>query len=95
MVVVNSGNANACTGKQGLADAREMVSFTERALNVPAGSAFVGSTGRIGVTMPMDNVRTGIIEAATLLGSASENANHAAEAIMTSDTRTQTSRDRI
>jgi glutamate N-acetyltransferase/amino-acid N-acetyltransferase len=86
-VVVNSGNANACTGKQGLADAREMVSFTEQALNLPSGSALVGSTGRIGVTMPMDNVRAGIIEAATLLGSATENADHAAEAIMTSDTR--------
>ena len=52
-----------------MADAREMVSFTERALNFPKGSALVGSTGRIGVTMPMDNVRAGIIEAATLLGS--------------------------
>jgi glutamate N-acetyltransferase / amino-acid N-acetyltransferase len=87
VVVVNSGNANACTGKQGMADAREMVSFTERALNFPKGSALVGSTGRIGVTIPMDNVRAGIIEAATLLGSAVENANHAAEAIMTSDSR--------
>jgi glutamate N-acetyltransferase/amino-acid N-acetyltransferase len=88
-LVVNSGNANACTGKQGLADAREMVSFTERALNFPKGSALVGSTGRIGVTMPMDNVRAGIIEAATLLGSEIENADHAAEAIMTSDSRSK------
>jgi glutamate N-acetyltransferase / amino-acid N-acetyltransferase len=87
VVVVNSGNANACTGKQGMADAREMVSFTERAFNFPKGSALVGSTGRIGVTMPMDNVRAGIIEAATLLGSEIENADHAAEAIMTSDSR--------
>ena len=86
-VVVNSGNANACTGRQGLADAREMVSFTERALAFPAGTALVGSTGRIGVTMPMDNVRAGIIEAAALLGSTVANADHAAEAIMTSDTR--------
>jgi glutamate N-acetyltransferase/amino-acid N-acetyltransferase len=84
-VVVNSGNANACTGKQGMADAREMVSLTERALNFPKGSALVGSTGRIGVTMPMDNVRAGIIEAATLLGGEIENADRAAEAIMTSD----------
>jgi glutamate N-acetyltransferase/amino-acid N-acetyltransferase len=89
VVVVNSGNANACTGKQGMADAREMVSFTERALNFPKGSALVGSTGRIGVTMPMDNVRAGIIEAATLLGSEIENADHAAEAIMTSDSRSK------
>jgi glutamate N-acetyltransferase/amino-acid N-acetyltransferase len=86
-LVVNSGNANACTGKQGLADAREMVSFTERALNFTKGSALVGSTGRIGVTMPMDNVRAGIIEAATLLGSTVEHAANAVEAIMTSDTR--------
>jgi glutamate N-acetyltransferase/amino-acid N-acetyltransferase len=87
VVVVNSGNANACTGKQGMADAREMVSFTERALNLPKGSALVGSTGRIGVTMPMDNVRAGIVEAATLLGGEIESADHAAEAIMTSDSR--------
>ena len=86
-VVVNSGNANACTGRRGLADAREMVSFAERALNLPAGSVLVGSTGRIGVTMPMDNVRAGIIEAATLLGSTIEHADHAVEAIMTSDTK--------
>jgi glutamate N-acetyltransferase/amino-acid N-acetyltransferase len=89
VVVVNSGNANACTGKQGLTDAREMVSFTERALNFPKGSALVGSTGRIGMTMPMDNVLAGIIEAAMLLGSAVENADHAAEAIMTSDSRSK------
>ena len=86
-IVVNSGNANACTGKQGLADAREMARFTERALILPKGSVLVGSTGRIGVTMPMDNVRAGIIEAAVGLGSSIENAAHAAEAIMTSDTR--------
>src|ERR1700739_4931943 len=36
-IVVNSGNANACTGRQGLLDAREMTRFTERALNLPAG----------------------------------------------------------
>ena len=87
VVVVNSGNANACTGKQGMADAREMVAFTEKTLALSPGRALVGSTGRIGVTMPMDNVRAGIIEAATLLGSAGENADHATEAIMTSDTK--------
>jgi glutamate N-acetyltransferase/amino-acid N-acetyltransferase len=86
-VVVNSGNANACTGKQGIADAEEMVRFTEQALALPRGSALVGSTGRIGVTMPMDNVRAGIIEAGVELGSTIEHAVSAAEAIMTSDTR--------
>jgi len=86
VVVVNSGNANACTGRQGLQDAREMARFTERALALPAGAVLVGSTGRIGVTMPMDNVRAGIIEAAVALGSSASHAARAAEAIMTSDT---------
>jgi glutamate N-acetyltransferase/amino-acid N-acetyltransferase len=87
VVVVNSGNANACTGKQGMADALEMAHYTECALNFPKGSALVGSTGRIGVAMPMDNIRAGIIEAAVELGSSVEHAAHAAEAIMTSDTK--------
>src|SRR5579862_214607 len=86
-IAVNSGNANACTGKQGMTDAREMASFTERALILPKGSVLVGSTGRIGVTMPMDNVRAGIVEAAVQLGSSVEHAAQATEAIMTSDTR--------
>jgi glutamate N-acetyltransferase/amino-acid N-acetyltransferase len=87
VIVVNSGNANACTGRQGLADAREMARFTERSLNLPPGLAFVGSTGRIGVTLPMDQVRAGILEAVLLLGSTPAHAAQAAEAIMTSDTR--------
>src|SRR5208283_2687119 len=45
------------------------------------------STGRIGVTLPMANVRRGILEAAKLLGNSSRHAAHAVEAIMTSDTR--------
>ena len=87
VVVINSGNANACTGRQGLADAREMVAFTEKTLNLSAGRALVGSTGRIGVTMPMASVRAGIIAAAALLGSTPAHADHATEAIMTSDTK--------
>jgi glutamate N-acetyltransferase/amino-acid N-acetyltransferase len=88
-VVVNSGNANACTGQQGLRDALEMARFTEQTLALPQSSALVGSTGRIGVTMPMDNVRAGIIEAAVQLGSTAAHAAQAAEAIMTSDTRSK------
>jgi glutamate N-acetyltransferase/amino-acid N-acetyltransferase len=86
-IVANSGNANACTGKQGLKDALEMARFTERALSLPAGLALVGSTGRIGLTLPMDNVRSGIIEAAVELGNTPGHADQAMEAIMTSDTR--------
>jgi glutamate N-acetyltransferase/amino-acid N-acetyltransferase len=87
VVVVNSGNANACTGQQGLKDAREMARFTERALAVQPGLALVGSTGRIGVPLPMDHIRAGIVEAATLLGRTNQHADQAAEAILTSDTR--------
>jgi glutamate N-acetyltransferase/amino-acid N-acetyltransferase len=86
-IVVNSGNANACTGKQGMNDALEMVRFSERALNLSTGLALVGSTGRIGLVMPMDNVRAGIVEAAVELGNTAQHAGYAAEAIMTSDTR--------
>lgn len=86
-LVVNSGNANACTGRQGMADALEMTRFAARALNLPAQAVLVGSTGRIGVPLPMHQVRAGIIEAATLLDRSSSSAAHAVEAIMTSDTR--------
>jgi glutamate N-acetyltransferase / amino-acid N-acetyltransferase len=86
-IVVNSGNANACTGKQGLADAREMTALLAKHLLMPAEHVLVGSTGRIGVALPMANVRAGISEAVMLLDNSLESAAHAAEAIMTSDTR--------
>jgi glutamate N-acetyltransferase/amino-acid N-acetyltransferase len=87
VIVVNSGNANACTGRQGFADALEMARSAEKALRLPGGSALVGSTGRIGVTLPMSNIRAGISDAAKRLGRTAAHAAWAAEAIMTSDTR--------
>ncbi len=86
-VVVNSGNANACTGKQGMRDAKAMTEITGRTLGISAGKIFVGSTGRIGVGLPMENVKRGIVAASEVLGSTVAHANHAVEAIMTSDTR--------
>jgi glutamate N-acetyltransferase / amino-acid N-acetyltransferase len=86
-IVVNSGNANACTGKQGMRDAVAMTATVARELGIGAEKVFVGSTGRIGVTMPMANVNQGIRAAAQSLGSTTGDADHAAEAIMTSDTR--------
>jgi len=86
-IVANSGNANACTGKQGLKDAREMAALLAKHLHMPAEHVLVGSTGRIGVTLPMANVRAGISDAATLLDNSPQSADHAEEAIMTSDTR--------
>jgi glutamate N-acetyltransferase / amino-acid N-acetyltransferase len=86
-VVVNSGNANACTGRQGLKDALEMTALVAAALHLPSAHVLVGSTGRIGVALPMERVRAGIRQAVQLLGNAPEHAAEAAEAIMTSDTR--------
>jgi len=86
-IVANSGNANACTGKPGLQDARAMAAAVARELRLPPEQVLVGSTGRIGVRLPMANVKRGIHQAAALLGNAPERAAEAAEAIMTSDTR--------
>ena len=86
-VVVNSGNANACTGKQGMKDACAMAALTAQQLHMKEEHVFVASTGRIGVPMPMDNVRAGIVAAERLLNREHASADHAAEAIMTSDTR--------
>jgi glutamate N-acetyltransferase/amino-acid N-acetyltransferase len=86
-IVVNSGNANACTGKQGLTDAREMTALLAKHLHMPAEHVLVGSTGRIGVALPMANVRAGIHDAVTRLDNSPESAAHTVEAIMTSDTR--------
>jgi glutamate N-acetyltransferase/amino-acid N-acetyltransferase len=88
-IVVNSGNANACTGSRGLRDAREMADLTARVLRLPPEHALVASTGRIGVPLPMANVRKGIQAAAGLLNSSGEHAHQCAEAIMTSDTRSK------
>src|SRR3954454_19009904 len=59
-VVVNSGNANACTGKQGMQDAFEMTRLVAKELGLSEKNVLVGSTGRIGVNMPMENVKRGI-----------------------------------
>jgi glutamate N-acetyltransferase/amino-acid N-acetyltransferase len=86
-IVVNSGNANACTGKQGMKDALEMTALTAKQLHMAVKHVLVASTGRIGMKMPMGNVKAGIFEAAQLLGNASEHGAEVVEAIMTSDTR--------
>ncbi len=86
-IVVNSGNANACTGKQGMKDALEMTALVAKQFHMPVEHVLVGSTGRIGVTMPMDHVNAGILHAAQVLGNDAAHADEAAEAIMTSDTK--------
>jgi len=86
-VVVNSGNANACTGRPGLKDAFAMARCAAQALRLSGPLVLVGSTGRIGVPLPMANVQQGISAAAQTLGHELVHAEQAAEAIMTSDSR--------
>src|SRR3954447_13252991 len=86
-IVVNSGNANACTGAQGLKDARRMAETVARELHMPIPHVLVGSTGRIGVPLPMRNVEFGILAALNALGNTVTHGNEFTEAIMTSDTR--------
>lgn len=83
-VVVNSGNANACTGERGLNDTWEMVKTTAQALNLPEEQVMVSSTGVIGQYMPMDKVVPAIAQLAAKLSTSGN--GDAAEAIMTTDT---------
>ena len=83
-IVVNSGNANACTGEQGLDNARKMAALVGDRLNVNPKNVLVSSTGVIGVQLPMNVIIRGIERAA---GTLHEDGGHdAAQAIMTTDT---------
>ncbi len=82
-VVVNSGNANACTGQRGMADARRMAELSADLLNIKAEDVLVASTGVIGVYMPMERVEAGIKEAARSLSA--DGGHNAALSIMTTD----------
>ncbi len=83
-VVINAGNANACTGPQGMADAIAMAAAVGDSLGCDPHDVVVCSTGVIGVPLPVDVVVDGIALAAEALDSADGDA--AAEAIMTTDT---------
>lgn len=82
-IIANSGNSNACTGKQGIKDAEEMAALTAKALNIKSNLVYVASTGIIGEPMPMEKIRNGIADAASKLSN--EGGRDAAEAIMTTD----------
>ena len=87
-VVVNSGNANACTGPQGFRDALRMATATANSCDADPSEVLVCSTGVIGRHMPMDRVLTGIRAAAASL--AVDRGDLAARAIMTTDTVVKT-----
>ncbi len=82
-IIVNSGNANAGTGRQGMADARRMADMAAEATGVSASEVIVCSTGHIGDIMPMDVVADGIGQLGTVLSR--ENPDRIARGIMTTD----------
>ena len=82
-IVVNSGNANACTGEQGREDVVTMAAMAAECLGLPPAEVLVASTGVIGVNLPMDKLQSGIAAAANTLSEAGD--ANAALAIMTTD----------
>ncbi|MDA8101326.1 MAG: bifunctional glutamate N-acetyltransferase/amino-acid acetyltransferase ArgJ [Nitrospiraceae bacterium] len=83
VIIANSGCANACTGKQGMIDAKETVEIAAQELGVKPELVYVASTGVIGEQLPVPKIRTGIATAVGLLTPAGW--GQAAEAIMTTD----------
>jgi glutamate N-acetyltransferase / amino-acid N-acetyltransferase len=82
-IVVNSGCANACTGDEGLAAAREMTAATARLAGCPVEQVLVASTGVIGVALPIEKIRASLPVAFKSLGA--DQGPQAARAIMTTD----------
>jgi glutamate N-acetyltransferase / amino-acid N-acetyltransferase len=85
-VVANSGNANAATGQRGELDARATAAQTARLLGLDTEEVVVLSTGVIGARLPLDRILAGLPHAAAAL---SADGHPAAEAILTTDTRTK------
>ena len=85
-VVVNSGIANACTGRQGYAYCQETAQAAASALHIPENTVLVASTGVIGMQLPMDKITAGVEKLAVSLSDTPEAGTLAAEAIMTTDT---------
>ncbi len=86
-IIINSGNANACTGPQGLRDAITMAELTGARLSLDPSSVLTCSTGTIGRPLPMDLIAKGIDLAANALSPTG--GPDAATAIMTTDTRSK------
>lgn len=87
-IVVNSGNANACTGARGMRDAQTMAVLTAQLLKISPEDVLVCSTGAIGKPMPMNTVKAGLRLLPPALSP--DGGEAAAEAIMTTDTRRKT-----
>ena len=83
-IVANAGCANACTGEVGLANARKMAAMAADEVGCAADEVLVGSTGIIGVNLPMDKLEAGIKAAAAELSE--DGSKNAGNAIITTDT---------
>lgn len=88
--VVCSGNANACTGDQGMTDARRMAELAANSIGCPANAMLVCSTGVIGRMLPMAVMEAGIPQVAKELSPTQAALERAATAILTTDTRIKT-----
>ncbi len=86
-VVVNSGNANTCTGQKGIENAITMCSKTARQLQIENRNILVASTGIIGEQLPIKKITAGISKAAAKLSASSKAGLDFARAIMTTDTK--------
>lgn len=86
-IVANAGCANACTGQQGLDDAHKMAQIAADELGVNADNVIVGSTGVIGVNLPMDKLEAGIKDAVANLSA--DGSGNAGRAIITTDTHSK------
>ncbi len=89
-VVVNSGNANACTGDQGEKDALRMCDLAASVARCKPAEILPSSTGIIGHLLPMAKIERGIAEAGLYLGDSADHARLFSDAIMTTDTRRKT-----
>ena len=85
-VVVNSGIANACTGAEGYQYCLETAEAAAEALGIAKEAVLVGSTGVIGMQLPMDRIRAGVKVLAETKDGSLEKGTEAAKAIMTTDT---------
>lgn len=85
-VVVNAGIANACTGKQGMDYCRAEAQTVSELLHIPENAVLVGSTGVIGMQLPMDRINAGLQKLAAAKDSSIEAGTTASKAIMTTDT---------
>ena len=90
-IVICSGNANACTGEQGMSDARRMAELVANGIGCEAEQVLVASTGVIGRPLPMPILEAGIPKATAALRLGQEAFSDAAHAILTTDTRIKVS----